>query len=72
MNQLNSNPPIFTRKSFFAGPYWMIEETSSGLAEILIALTMTVEAARPSMFSAVPTMVWSALKLMQATANSAE
>ena len=56
MNQLNSKPPMFTRKAFFALAYWMVEETSSGLAAVLIALTMTVAAATPSMFSAVPTM----------------
>ena len=50
----------------------MIEETSSGLAAVFIALTMTVEAAMPSMLSAVPTIVWSALKLTHATARRLE
>ena len=72
MNQLNSNEPMLTRNACFAPPYWMMEETSSGLEAVLIALTITVAAAVPSIFSAVPTMVWSALKLMQATASSAE
>ena len=37
-----------------------------------MALTMTVAPAVPSRFSAVPTSVWSALKLMQATASRLE
>ena len=50
----------------------MMEDTSSGLAAVLMALTMTVAPAVPSMFRAVPTMVWSALQLMAETASSAE
>ena len=50
----------------------MVEETSSGFAAVLIALTMTVAPAVPSRFSAVPTSVWSARKLMLATPSSAE
>ena len=72
MNQLNSKPPMFTRKAFFALMYWMVEDTLSGLSAVLMALTMTVAAAVPSMFMAVPTMVWSALKLIAATARSRE
>ena len=56
----------------FGVAYWMAEETSSGLAAVLMALTMTVAPAVPSRFSAVPTSVWSALKLMQATASRLE
>ena len=44
MNQLNSNEPMFTRKAFFGSTYWMVEETSLGLAAVLMALTMTVAA----------------------------
>ena len=72
MNQLNSKEPMFTRNAFLAPAYWMVEDTSSGLAAVLMALTMTVAPAVPSMFRAVPTMVWSALKLMQATASRLE
>ena len=45
---------------------------SSGLAAVLMALTITVAAAVPSRFMAVPTSVWSALKLTAATASSRE
>ena len=72
MNQLNSKEPMFTKKAFFAPAYWMVEDTSSGLAAVLMAFTITVAPAMPSIFSAVPTMVWSALKLMQATARRLE
>ena len=72
MNQLNSNEPRLTVNAFFAPAYCTMEETSSGFAAVLMALTMTVAPAVPSRFSAVPTSVWSALKLMQATASSAE
>ena len=72
MNQLNSKPPQRAIKAFFCSTYWMAEDTSSGLAAVLMALTITVAPAVPSRFRAVPTMVWSALKLMQATASSAE
>ena len=44
----------------------------SGFSAVFIALTITVAAATPSILSAVPTMVWSALKFMQATASSVE
>ena len=57
MNQLNSKLPMFTRNAFFALIYCMVEETLSGLSAVFIALTMTVAAAVPSMFMAVPTMV---------------
>ena len=72
MNQLNSKPAIFTRNFFLASTYWISEETLLGSAAVLMAFTSTVAAATPSMFSAVPTMVWSALKLMQATPSRAE
>ena len=72
MNQLNWKEPMLTMKAFFWLTYWMVEDTSSGLAAVLMALTMTVAAAVPSMFRAVPTMVWSALKLMAATASREE
>ena len=72
MNQLNSNEPMFTRNAFFGSTYWMVEETSLGLAAVLMALTMTVAAAVPRMFMAVPTMVWSALQVMAETASSTE
>ena len=62
MNQLNSKEPMFTRKAFLALTYCMVEDTSSGLAAVFIAFTITVAAAVPSMFMAVPTMVWSALQ----------
>ena len=42
------------------------------MAAVLMAFTITVAPAMPSIFSAVPTMVWSALKLMQATASKLE
>ena len=57
---------------FFGSMYWMIELTSLGFLAVLIALTITVAAAVPSMFRAVPTIVWSALKLMAASARSDE
>ena len=72
MNQLNSNEPMGARSAFFALPYCTMDETSSGLAAVLMALTMTVAAAVPSRFIAVPTSVWSALKLMLATASRQE
>ena len=72
MNQLNSKEPRFTVNAFFGAAYWMMEDTSSGLAAVLMALTMTVAPAVPSRFSAVPTSVWSALKLIQATASKQE
>ena len=72
MNQLNSNLPMLTMNAVFGVAYWMAEETSSGLAAVLMALTMTVAPAVPSRFIAVPTRVWSALKLMLATPSSVE
>ena len=71
MNQLNSYPST-KRKCFFAAMYWMVEEGLLGFSAVLIALTMTVAAAVPSRFIAVPTSVWSALKSMAATASSSE
>ena len=44
-------------KAFFASTYMISEEGFEASAEVLMALTMTVAAATPSMFSAVPTMV---------------
>ena len=52
--------------------YWMELETLSGLIDVFIALTNTVAAAVASRFIAVPTSVWSALKLMQATPSRQE
>ena len=72
MNQLNSKEPMLTVNAFLAPANWMMEDTSSGLEAVLMALTITVAPAVPSMFRAVPTMVWSALKLMQATASRLE
>ena len=72
MNQLNSNEPMDTSSALFAPPYCTMDETSSGLAAVLMALTITVAPAVPSRFSAVPTRVWSALKLMLATASRQE
>ena len=72
MNQLNSNDPKYTTNFFFGSMYWIMELTSFGFAAVLIALTMTVAAAVPSMLRAVPTIVWSALKLIAATASSDE
>ena len=72
MNQLNSNPPIYLRKAFFGWMYWIELETLSGLIAVFIALTNTVAAAVASRFIAVPISVWSALKLMQATASRQE
>ena len=43
-----------------------------GSAAMLMALTTTTAAAVPNRFRAVPTSVWSALKLMAATARSRE
>ena len=50
----------------------MAEETFDTSSAMLMALTMTVAAAVPRMFMAVPTMVWSALQLMAETASSTE
>ena len=50
----------------------MMEDTLSESAAVFMALTNTVAAAVPSRFMAVPTRVWSALKLMAATASSRE
>ena len=44
----------------------------STLSAVLMAFTITVAAAVPSRFMAVPTRVWSALKLIAATASSSE
>ena len=71
MNQLNSVPS--TMMKLFFGPMYMIsEEVLEESAAVLMAFTMTVAAAVPSRFMAVPTRVWSALKLMAATASSRE
>ena len=72
VNQLNSKLPMAVENAFLAPAYCTMEETSSGLAAVLMAFTITVAPAMPSIFSAVPTMVWSALKLMQATASRLE
>ena len=72
MNQLNSKPPMLTRKAFFCSIYWMVAETLPESAAVFMALTNTVAAAVASRFMAVPTRVWSALKLMAATASSRE
>ena len=61
MNQLNWKGPMFVTNIFLGSMYWTAELTSSGFAAVLIALTITVAAAVPSMFRAVPTIVWSAL-----------
>ena len=50
----------------------MVEDTLSTLSAVFMALTNTVAAAVPSRFMAVPTSVWSALKLMAATPSSRE
>ncbi len=51
----------------------MSEDTSlPPEAAVFIAFTATVAAAVASMFMAVPVMVWSALKLMAATASKSE
>ena len=50
----------------------MAEETFDTSSAMLMALTMTVAAAVPSRFIAVPTSVWSALKLIAATASRSE
>ena len=71
MNQLNSVPGEMTN-AFLASTYMISEDTLEESAAVLMALTMTVAAAVPSMFRAVPTMVWSALKLMAATASREE
>ena len=71
MNQLNSVPS--TIMNAFLGPTYMIsEEVLEAFSAVLMALTITVDAAVPSRFMAVPTRVWSALKLMAATASSSE
>jgi len=72
MNQLNSKPPISTRKAFFAAPYDTVEDTLSTLSAVLIALTRTTAAAGPRRLSAVPTSVWSALNRIAATARRRE
>ena len=69
---MNSKEPMLTVKAFLALTYCTMEDTSSGLLAVLMALTMTVAPAVPSRFRAVPTRVWSALKLMQATASRQE
>ena len=71
MNQLNSVPSA-RMKFFFASIYMISEEGFAESAAVLMAFTMTVAAAVPSRFMAVPTRVWSALKLMAATASSSE
>ena len=50
----------------------MVDATLFGFSAILMAFTNTVAAAVASMFMAVPTRVWSALKLMAATARRSE
>ena len=72
MNQLNSNPPMYFRNAFLGAMYWIDVETLSGLIDVFIALTNTVAAAVARRFIAVPMSVWSALKLMQATASRQE
>ena len=57
MNQLNSKPLMFTMNACFGLIYSTTEETLSGFAAVLIALTMTVAAAVPRMLSAVPMIV---------------
>ena len=52
--------------AFLACTYWTVEETLSGFSAMLMDFTMTVARAAASMFIAVPTRVWSALKLMPA------
>ena len=66
MNQLNWKPPMLTTRAFFACTYCTVEETLSGFSAMLMDLTITVASAAASMFIAVPTSVWSALKLIPA------
>ena len=48
---------MFTMNACFGLIYSTTEETLSGFAAVLIALTMTVAAAVPRMLSAVPMIV---------------
>ncbi len=63
---------MFTMNACLGLMYSTTEETLSGFVLVLIDLTITVAAAVPRMLSAVPTIVWSALKLMQATPSREE
>ena len=71
-NQLNEKPAISNPNASFCFPYLNAEDTFEASAAELIALTITVAPAVASMFIAVPTSVWSALKLIAATAKSNE
>ena len=72
MNQLNSNPLIFTMNIFRAPMYSISEEWLSGFAAVFMAFTSTVAPAVASRFMAVPTSVWSALKWIAATPSRHE
>ena len=65
-------PPALMINAFLAFIYSTTEDTLLGSAAVFIALTITVARATPSILRAVPMIVWSALKLTQATASSSE
>ena len=75
MNQFSSEPAHMNQQQVFRGAgvrRCRRTRRCRRMAAVFMAFTATVAAAVASMFMAVPVMVWSALKLMAATASSSE